>query len=103
MGTYLSNVVGSALSGYGFFTGTFDGAWDDFRVVGTIPIVGPWVQLAIAPTPPNGWIPWLAVDGILQGLGAALLIAGTTVQIDDASATPWVGADGAGLRLAGTF
>lgn len=106
LATYLPNTVVSAVAGFqsnAWFSGTFDGAWDAFRVVGAIPVVGPWIQLAIAPTPPNGWIPWLVVDGILQGVAAGLLIAGAAIHIEDTAVTPWAGPDRAGLALDGTF
>lgn len=106
LGTYLPNVLGSALAGYQptlWFQGTFDGRWDAFRVVGAVPVIGPFVQLGLMPSPSDGWTAWLVVDGLVQSLAAALLIAGVVVHGEHASATPWIGPGQAGLDIRGAF
>jgi hypothetical protein len=98
------------------FSGRSQPEWDTFRGVGFIPIAGPWVQIGVKP---NGftedlWGGWLVIDGLLQGAGTILLIAGiaTSGGDDEASAggdgvrwvlAPMLSPGQAGLSLAGTF
>ena len=91
-------------------------AWDTFRGTSFIPIAGPWVQLAVKP---NGftddmWGGWLILDGLIQGAGTILLIAGIATSGGDDGATadqggvrwtllPTVGPGQAGLSMLGSF
>jgi hypothetical protein len=90
--------------------------WDTFRGTSFIPIAGPWVQLAVKP---NGftddmWGGWLILDGLIQGAGTILLIAGIATSGGDDEATadqggvrwtlvPTAGPEHAGLSVLGSF
>ncbi len=84
-------------------------AWDTFRLVGIIPLVGPFAQLALKPgsLQDDAWATWLVADGLAQVAGVVLLAAGisTSVSHDHPSValTPRVGPRGAGLSLSGRF
>lgn len=109
------------LVGLGAGTDPFDGTsqpeWDTFRAYSFIPAAGPWAQLAVKPTSftHDAWGGWLVVDGLLQGAGVALLIAGIAVaasgdeqQSADRGGVRWalapfLGPTQAGLSVAGTF
>lgn len=89
---------------------SWDPAWDDFRASSLLPVVGPWIQLAVKPPSSDGWPIWLVADGILQGAGLVMLIVGIVVfdsarpPADDAVAVlPLVGPGEAGLAAAGRF
>lgn len=122
-------VSGAVVLGVGwivnFFTGLlagtdlFDGSsalWDDFRLTSLIPIAGPWVQLAVKPTDfrQDLWGPWLIFNGIWQGAGAVLLIAGLATIGDEEVAVaetngvrwsllPTVTPTSGGLSVVGSF
>ncbi len=59
-----------------------DPQWNDFRIMGAIPLAGPWIQLAIKPTAPfeDSWATYLLVDGLLQAAGITMLILGLTLR-----------------------
>lgn len=100
-----------ALGGcHGLPPGTsFQPAWDDFRAFSLIPIAGPWMQLAVKPPSSNDlWVPFLVIDGILQGAGAILAVVGTVLLVEDEQAPsvavlPTFSSDGAGVAVAGRF
>ncbi len=118
-------IAGAAMLGGGwvlnFFGGVFSGVclgcsssavdrWDTFRAVSFIPVVGPWVQIAILPDTSNWWPLWLVIDGLLQTAGLVMLIAGISLLgNDDEPAAPTIALlpslapDHARLDLVGTF
>lgn len=114
--SYISNIVVSLFAGIGFGSSAEE-AWNDFRFVGLVPVLGPWIQLGIKPTPidQDYWVTWLVIDGVLQAAGLTMLIVGLTVresvevravaEIGDftLSVTPFAGPTGSGLALSGTF
>jgi hypothetical protein len=114
-GGWLLNTVGSLFSGLHVQFGpsaygpTDDaGRWDTFRFTGIIPIVGPWIQIGIAPngTRDAGWIAWLVGDGLMQALGLALVIAGVTISEPRREAIVLVPSGGpgqVGLMASGRF
>jgi len=87
--------------------------WESFRYLGLVPVLGPWIQLAIKPSglSDDSWGPYLVVNGILQAGGLALLIVGASVRETDTvygsreNGGPYVavGATGNGLQLTGAF
>lgn len=108
---WVSNGLIGALSGYRscIFSGCtsgFDPAWDAARVASFVPLIGPWVQLALIPNTDNGWPIWLPINGLLQAAGLGMLIAGLVIDGDappPVAILPSVGHDHATLTLAGTF
>jgi hypothetical protein len=62
---------------------SFDPAWSDFRIASVIPVVGPIAQGFALPDASNGWPVFLAIDGVLQVGGLALLIAGLATSGDE--------------------
>ncbi len=90
-------------------------AWGDFRLVGTIPLAGPWIQLAVKPTSDrDGWLPYLVIDGLLQIAGLTMLILGVSLRETvtvysegpagfELAVLPSAGPDGGGLGLVGRF
>lgn len=90
-------------------------AWDAFRLTSLVPAAGPWIQLAVKPTDfrADAWGPWLVANGIWQGAGTVLLIAGLATIGDEEvpvaalgdvrlAVLPSLGPD-PGLVLAGSF
>ncbi|MGE0788953.1 MAG: hypothetical protein AB7S26_24990 [Sandaracinaceae bacterium] len=88
--------------------------WDTFRVLGAVPLAGPWLQLATKPTAlgEDDWAAFLISMGIAQLAGAALLIAGlvwiTDGDEEDAtdvaiSVVPSIGPEQIGLSMLGSF
>ena len=81
--SWITNMIVSA------FAGTVDTAssdpedWDEFRYIGLIPVLGPWIQMAVKPTPfdHDDWAYFLMVDGILQAAGLTMLIIGAAVPV----------------------
>lgn len=73
----ISPLAGCSLSS----TSGCSSTWEDFRWTGALPLVGPWVQLAIKPTDlgQDGWGPYLIIDGLLQAGGLTMLILGATI------------------------
>jgi len=67
---------------------SWDPAWDNFRATSLIPIIGPWVQLAVKPSSEDGWPTWLVIDGIIQGVGTILMFVGIGIMTSDDDATP---------------
>jgi hypothetical protein len=89
---------------------SWDPAWDDFRASSLAPIAGPWIELAVKPpSGPDGWVPWLVIDGILQGAGAILLFVGIGLMGSDdeepppVAVVPMVSPSQAGLQVLGSF
>ena len=88
-------------------------SWESFRLLGLVPLLGPWMQLAAKPTDfsTDGWAPYLIVDGVLQAGSLALLIVGATVREtvtvygDREGGGPYLalGASPGGLQLSGSF
>ncbi len=62
-----------------------DPAWDTFRGVSFIPVLGPLVQLAVKPTgfEEDDWATWLLIDEALQLTGLTLLILGIVLPSED--------------------
>jgi len=96
--------------------GSDDAGWDEFRLAAILPVAGPWVQLALKPTDfrNDAWGPWLIANGIWQGVGTILLIAGIATIGDDEVPTaeiegvrfavlPNFAPDQMGLSLVGEF
>lgn len=90
---------------------SFQPEWDNFRAFSLIPIAGPWMQLAAKPASYDDfWVPFLVVDGILQGAGLIVAVVGTVLLIQDeqveapsVAVLPTFSSDGAGLEVAGRF
>ena len=85
-------------------------AWDNFRATSLLPLVGPWIQLAVKPEGDDMWPVWLIANGVIQATGAVLLAIGIAVfdgSGDEAAPTalvvPDLGMDRVGLTLLGTF
>jgi len=76
-------IVGSAASLDGRLD--TDPAWDTFRGVSFIPVIGPLVQLAVKPTgfEEDHWATWLLIDEALQLTGLTLLILGIVLPSGD--------------------
>ncbi len=112
---WLLNGIGGLFAGvhvsFGSSGAPEDPRWDAFRWAGFIPVVGPWIELAIKPTgfEEDGWGTWLVLNGLLQATGLGILIAGIAQQSEPApdepyvSVLPTVGPDGAGLMVSGRF
>ena len=84
--------------------------WTAFRATSLIPLLGPWIQMGVAPNLNNWWPIWLAFDGLVQAAGFVMLVYGlATNQGEDEPATPeltllpMAGPDHTGLLLTGTF
>jgi hypothetical protein len=119
---WVCNLVGSLFAGvhvdlFGSGGGS-DAEWAAFRYTGIVPVLGPWIQLAVQPTSfgNDGWGTWLILDGLLQAAGFTMLIVGVvTMNGGDDQATaegdddfqiailPSVGHDHAGLTAVGRF
>lgn len=91
-------------------TTSWDPAWDNFRATSLIPILGPWIQLAVKP--PSSfdiWPEWLVIDGIIQGAGAVLLFVGIGLAASGettpppVAVLPMIGPGLVGLTAAGQF
>lgn len=113
---WIANIITGLPAGDDPFESTAEPEWDAFRLTSLVPIAGPWIQLAVKPTDFRNdyWGPWLIANGIWQGAGAALLIAGLATigdeEVPSASVggvrwtlLPSFGADLGGMTLAGTF
>ena len=84
--------------------------WTAFRATSLIPLIGPWIQMGVAPDLNNWWPIWLAFDGLVQAAGFVMLVYGLAAnQGEDEPATPeltllpMAGPDHTGLLLTGTF
>lgn len=89
---------------------SWDPAWDDFRGTSLIPLVGPWIQLAVKPpSGPDGWPTFLVIDGLVQGIGAILLFVGVGIMGSEqdepppVAVLPIVSPTQAGLQVLGSF
>lgn len=115
VGWVVSFIVGLPAGDDPFVSGS-DDRWDAFRFSSLVPIAGPWIQLAVKPTDfrEDYWGAWLIIDGLLQGAGAIMLIAGIatpseeTVYADlgggvEIAIAPQIGPGFAGLALDGRF
>ncbi len=93
-----------------------DAAWEDFRTLSLVPVVGPYAQLALLPdgARDGGWPGWLVASAIVQTTGLALLIAGLVTRLRGAgppeprpgptlSVLPTITPDGAGLSVSSSF
>lgn len=86
-------------------------AWDNFRATSLLPLVGPWIQLAVKPEGDDMWPVWLIANGVIQATGAVLLAVGIALfdgsgdreEGTTALVLPDVGMDRAGVTLLGTF
>ncbi|MCB9594643.1 MAG: hypothetical protein H6719_18130 [Sandaracinaceae bacterium] len=90
-------------------------AWGDFRLLGAIPLGGPWAQLALKPpSSADVWGPYLVIDGVLQSAGLLMLVLGfairetrTVMALDSNgpsfAVVPSMSPDGGGLRAIGRF
>lgn len=110
------NALGGAFAGAQVRTGLisaptgidYPAAWSGFRTASLVPVAGPWIQLALKPTPLDGdaWGLWLVADGLVQASGVALLIAGALLpehEPESPLVVPLAGRGAAGLALAGRF
>lgn len=83
--------------------------WGDFRWMGFLPLVGPWVQIGLEPSDAgaNAWAPYLVIDGLLQLTGMGILVFGlATHETITRPARPGevtVSAGPGGLQLRGAF
>jgi len=118
-GAYLTNVVGSALAGYqcvwtAWFHSdcAFQSDWLAFRLVGAVPVAGPFIQLGLEPGTAGGdaWAPFLIANGITQTFALTFLLVELLHPSRRVSLTsgavevrPELGAQRAGLSLIGTF
>lgn len=110
------NALGGAFAGAQVRTGLisaptgidYPAAWSGFRTASLVPVAGPWIQLALKPTPldDDAWGLWLVADGLVQASGVALLIAGALLpehEPESPLVVPLAGRGAAGLALAGRF
>jgi hypothetical protein len=88
----------------------FDAAWGDFRAFSLVPLVGPWLQLAVLPTASNFWPFWLVLDGLVQASGFVALLGGIIDEATRATAGPtrprvsaWLSPQLAGLSVSGSI
>ncbi len=90
--------------------------WTAFRACSIIPVVGPWIQLAVQPThfDQDSWGMYLIIDGLLQTAGLTLLVVGIATPRResryarrgneiDLAITPSAGDGRGGLTLSGRF
>lgn len=88
---------------------SWDPAWDNFRASSLVPLIGPWIQLAVKPPSDDGWPEWLVADGLLQAAGFAMMIAGIVIfdeageQGTSVTVVPSVAPGQAGLTAVGRF
>ncbi|MBN8615844.1 MAG: hypothetical protein J0L92_34945 [Deltaproteobacteria bacterium] len=72
-----------------------------------IPFAGPWMCMVGACRNPRGFEVGLAIDGVLQVGGLAMLILGSVLQVDiqppEVAVLPWGGADTVGVFAAHSF
>jgi hypothetical protein len=91
-----------------------DPDWDEFRVLGAVPIAGPWIQLAVKPTAAldDSWSTYLVVNGLMQAAGVTMFILGLTLRSKPTSYAanepslmigPMASGEGAGLSAFGRF
>ncbi len=108
--------IGNIIPGLFAGIGSSSSDWNAFRGTSVIPVLGPWIQLAVKPTSfrNDDWGGWLIVDGALQAAGLALLIIGLatprteTVYADresgfELAVVPTVGSSQWGLAAVGRF
>lgn len=113
---WLVNILISLPAGDDPFSSASTEAWDAFRFSSFVPIAGPWIQLGVKPTgfTDDYWSVWLLIDGLLQGAGTIMLIAGLaspsveTVYADaetgfELAIAPSIGPSHTGLTLSGRF
>jgi hypothetical protein len=87
---WVFNIITSLFAGvhvdlFGSGSGGSSDAWEAFRYTGLIPVVGPWIQMALQPTSfgNDGWGPYLIIDGLLQAAGLTMLVIGVATQGGD--------------------
>ncbi len=113
-GGWVLNIIPSVFAGNDGcgFTGCSPESqrWTAFRATSLIPVIGPWIQMGVAPDLNNWWPIWLAFDGLVQAAGFVMLVYGLAAnQGEDEPATPQLtllpmaGPDHTGLLLTGTF
>lgn len=113
---WIANIVVGLPAGDDPFSSGSEPEWTSFRLTSLVPLAGPWIQLGVKPTSfdQDYWAGWLIIDGILQALGATLLVVGLatprteTVIAENESGfrltiAPRLGPDSAGLAALGTF
>lgn len=105
------------ISPFGGYTGTgFQPDWATFRWTGVIPVLGPWIQMAVKPgsLEQDSWAGYLAVNGLLQAAGVTMFILGFVFQETETyyvevegdtrfAVMPTVNQDFAGLTAVGEF
>ena len=81
--SWVTNIIVSAAAGTIETTTTSD-QWSDFRYIGLIPVVGPWIQMAVKPTAfdQDDWAYYLTVNGILQAAGLTMLVLGIAIPVE---------------------
>lgn len=75
---WVLNIITGLPAGDDPFSSGSTAEWDAFRVTSIIPAAGPWIQLAVKPTPfsQDYWGPWLIIDGLMQAAGLIMLVVG---------------------------
>ncbi len=75
---WVTNVVGGLLAGTNgiFFSRTRDFGWEPFAAASVVPVLGPWIQLALKPTglEQDDWATWLVINGLVQAAALTTLI-----------------------------
>lgn len=112
---WIVNIIPGLFAGTDPF-GSDDPGWDGVRLASLLPIAGPWVQLALKPTEfrEDYWGAWLIANGIWQGIGTVLLVAGLAtigdeeVPMAETGGVRWtmlpdIAPDHGGLTLVGSF
>lgn len=101
-GAFAGGHVTSETHGGVAFPDTWEPGWDAFRGVAFVPVLGPWIQLALFPDGglTTGWLAWLIADGAIQALGLTLFVWAASL---DVPVMPTVSPDGAGLVVSDTF
>ncbi|MGE3633344.1 MAG: hypothetical protein AB7P00_25820 [Sandaracinaceae bacterium] len=114
---WLTNAIGSSYAGAQVSCAIapcldldYDPAWRTARIAGWVPLVGPWIQLAAAPSDFGaGWGVWWTVSGIVQLAGAIVLGVGLATSSSGppdpvrVAVLPSVGPGEVGVALAGSF
>lgn len=77
---WLSNIFVSVFAGVG---GTSSDEWDTFRYLGIVPVLGPWIQMAVKPTSldEDDWAYYLTINGIIQAVGTTMLVLGIAIPV----------------------
>lgn len=104
------------ISPFAGYNGIFQPEWSTFRWTGVIPVVGPWVQMAVKPGSfdQDSWGGYLAVNGLLQAAGVTMFILGFVFQETETyyvegegdfrwAVMPTASPDGGGLSAVGQF